>query len=204
MRIPLEEGLKRYLPETSLPVVMGWLRNYNVLVKISRRRASKLGDYRPPAAVPYHRISINRDLHPYEFLITLTHEIAHMMAWETYHGRLKPHGKRWQDQYASLLRELTGKGIFPSDLEPLIADHLAQPGSYSKSNLLLARALHARNAVSNIILLEELPDHSRFRLPDGRQFIKQQKLRKWYRCQSLDNGRTYRVSPVTPVTPVEN
>jgi hypothetical protein len=204
MRIPLEEGLKRYLPEASLPVVMGWLRDYDVLVKISGRRASKLGDYRPPAAVPYHRISVNRDLQPYEFLITLTHEIAHMMAWEKYHGRLKPHGKRWQDQYASLLRELTGKGIFPADLEPLIADHLARPGSYSKGNLVLARALHARNAPSNLILLEDLPENSRFQLPDGRQFVKQQRLRKWFRCQHVANGRTYRVSPVAAVIPVEN
>jgi SprT protein len=45
-------------------------------------RSSKLGDYRPPQRGLPHRISVNHNLNQHEFLITLIHEMAHLLCWE--------------------------------------------------------------------------------------------------------------------------
>ena len=45
---------------------------------------------------PHHRISVNENLNPYAFLITLLHEVAHMTTWEKHRLRMRrcrPHGR---------------------------------------------------------------------------------------------------------------
>ncbi|MBW6459152.1 MAG: hypothetical protein K0B08_01145 [Bacteroidales bacterium] len=201
MKQPLQEGLKTYIPPESLPLVMNWVKGFPLLLRITRGRTTKLGDYRPPVKDPFHRISVNHDLNPYEFLLTLTHEIAHMLVWDQYGRQRKPHGKAWQYHYGTLLNELTGMNIFPDDLKPLVRLHMQQPKANSKSNAHLVRGLDAYNSSQKGIFLEDLPDNAVFHLPDGRKFVKQQKLRTWYRCQNLHNKKIYRISPVTRVVP---
>lgn len=201
MKIKLKEGLETYLPDESLPVVMGWLNGHALEVRVARSRRSKLGDYRPPVKDHLHRISVNKDLNPYEFLLTLTHEIAHMLVWDRYRKRMKPHGKAWKAQYASLVYELVEKDLFPDELKPLLIHHITKPRGSSKGDGDLIRGLHAYNPGQSGTFLEDLPENAVFSLPDGRMFIKLQKLRKWYRCQHLENKRFYRISPVTRVTP---
>ena len=41
-------------------------------------------------------ISINNNLNPYSFLITLTHELAHAFVYRNYKNTRDPHGKKWQ------------------------------------------------------------------------------------------------------------
>lgn len=204
MKQPLHEGLEPYLPAGSLTLVMQWLNGIPVIVKVSRGRRSKLGDYRPPQKDHFHRVSVNQELNPFEFLITLTHEIAHLLVWERYRKRIRPHGKAWKVQYAALLEELVGDHIFPDDLRPLVIDHIQNPNGTSKADDRLARGLHAHDPVRPGVFLEELPENAVFRLPDGRGFVKQQKLRKWYRCQNLESRRIYRISPIARVFPVQD
>ena len=73
-----------YIPTKAYSKVNNWLEKYNCEVTISYPRKSKLGDYKSPYNNNKHSISINKDLNKYAFLITLTHEIAHMMIWEKY------------------------------------------------------------------------------------------------------------------------
>lgn len=199
MNQKLQDGLNAFLPSGSLPLVMGWVNGYPLHVRITNGRRTKLGDYRPPLHDPCHRISVNHDLNPYEFLLTLTHEIAHLLVWDKYGQQRRPHGKAWKMQYGALLSELLQGNIFPDDLKPLILVHMHKPKANSKSNAQLARGLHAHNPEQSFMFLDDLPDNAAFYLPDGRKFIKQQKLRTWYRCQNLQNKRLYRISPVTRV-----
>jgi SprT protein len=199
----LQEGLKPYLPENSLGQIMQWLDGHPVHLRITRGRASKLGDYRPPQKDQVHRISVNGNLNPYEFLITLTHEIAHLAVWEKYRKKVRPHGPAWKNQFASMLGELVNKDIFPNDIESIIHRQVANPKASSKSDTELARALNIHNPVKEGVFLEELPIGAYFYLPDGRKFQKQEKLRKWYRCISQDNRRPYRISPVARVVPAD-
>jgi SprT protein len=203
MKKDLQDALRPYLPDRSLEIIMDWANGHRVLMRIARGRRTKLGDYRPPVKDDIHRISVNGDLNPFEFLITLTHEIAHLFIWEKYGRRAKPHGIAWKKQYAFMLGILIEKNIFPQQIHLLISRQVANPRANSKSNTELVRALHSHNPVQVGVFLEDLPSGALFSLRDGRRFRKQEKLRKWYRCTSQDNRKAYRISPVTRVLPVE-
>jgi len=204
MKKDLQEGLKPYLPERSLDLILSWIDGRRILMRIARGRRTKLGDYRPPLKDNIHRISVNGDLNPYEFLITLTHEIAHLTVWERYGRKARPHGAVWKTQYASMLAILLEKQIFPEDIESIIRRQVANPKANSKSNTDLVRALHSQNPVQTGVFLEDLPSGALFSLLDGRKFRKEEKLRKWYRCINQHNRKVYRVSPVTRVIPVND
>ena len=70
--------LEKYLPAQSLDYIHPWLVEHKVQLRISRRRITKTGDYRPPVRHRQHRISVNGDLNKQEFLITLVHEMDHL------------------------------------------------------------------------------------------------------------------------------
>lgn len=197
------EELRPYLPDNSADLVAKWLNGHPVILKISRSRQSKLGDYRPPVHDHYHRISVNRDLHPYEFLITLAHEFAHLRVWVKYGRRARPHGKYWKAEFAALLTDLLNKDIFPEHIEKLLSNLISNPKANSKGHTALARALHEYGQEKEGLFLEDLPQNALFSLADGRRFVKLEKLRSWYRCQNFDTKKTYRISPVTRVIPVK-
>jgi len=203
MKKDLQEVLKPYLPENSLEFIMSWIDGRSVFIRITRGRRSKLGDYRSPQKDDVHRISVNGDLNPYEFLITLTHEIAHMLIWEKYGRKVKPHGTAWKHQYAGMLSILTGGSIFPQHIESIISKQVTNPGASNKSNIELTRALQSHNPAQSDVFLEDLPTGTIFSLPNGRTFRKEEKLRKWYRCTRQDNKRIYRISPVARVIPAD-
>ena len=77
------DDLLPYLPSGDYePLFSKWLEGLNYQIAISRPRKSKLGDFRPPRLGQIARITMNADLGPFQFLTTLTHEIAHLIAWE--------------------------------------------------------------------------------------------------------------------------
>ena len=81
--------ISSYIPAKSYSIINQWLEKYNCEVTVSHPRKSKLGDYRSPHKNNKHLISVNNDLNKYAFLITLTHEIAHMIIWEKYENNFK-------------------------------------------------------------------------------------------------------------------
>src|SRR5437868_12893848 len=92
---PLKE-LESFLPEGTADDVIRFLQLYKVHLTITRERQSVLGDYRNKHFGRNHRISVNGNLNKYSFLITLLHELAHLVAFEKYGGRIQPHGKEWK------------------------------------------------------------------------------------------------------------
>ncbi|MCU0371265.1 MAG: SprT-like domain-containing protein [Bacteroidales bacterium] len=137
-------------------------------------------------------------------MITLTHELAHLATWQKYGRRVRPHGKAWKSQYASMLAALLEKGVFPEEISPLVWQQVKNPKANSHGNTELVRRLHGPEPDQQGMFLEDLPAGALFSLPGGRKFRKQEKLRKWYRCISQDNHRAYRISPVARVLPLEN
>ncbi len=196
--------LLEYLPEGTAEQVMEWLDAYPVQITISRGRRSKMGDFRPPQKVAYHRISVNHDLHPYAFFITLVHEIAHMMVWARHRNKVSPHGKEWKAQFRILMEPFLVNGVFPADLRKALVDYFIHTAASSSSHVQLSRILHQYGNDSDTVLLESLSTDTVFRAPNGRHFQKKEKIRKRYRCICLENKRLYLFSPITPVQLVKN
>ena len=107
---PLQQ-LASYLPEGSFEDVASYLTEFKVHLTITRERRTVLGDYRNSHSNKNHRISVNGNLNKYSFLITLLHELGHLLAYEKYGNRIQPHGGEWKSEFSKILARFIIKKI---------------------------------------------------------------------------------------------
>ncbi|MBK8551134.1 MAG: SprT-like domain-containing protein [Ignavibacteria bacterium] len=191
--------LKNYLPEESVPVALSWLEEFKFHFKITKSRTSKLGDYRPAHRENPHRITVNHNLNKYSFLITLTHEVAHLTAWNKYRNKILPHGKEWKEEFRTLLLPFFTLNIFPEDVLKCLSNYSLNPKASSCTDLHLVKVLKKYDENSVYIHLEEIPLRSIFRLRNGREFIKGDRIRKRFKFTDLHPKKAYLFSPVAEV-----
>ena len=191
------QNLSIYIPNAATMQINAWLNTYNCQLKITKPRLTKLGDYRCPKKGKGHIISINNNLNPYAFLITLTHEIAHMMVWEKHQDKVLPHGNEWKDMFQKLM--LNFLPLFPKDVLTPLAKHLKNPKASSIQDVELTTALRTYNP-QRITTIADIPYGSTFNIPNGQRFIKLKKLRKRYQCRADHNNRMYLFSPLAEAT----
>src|SRR5687768_2869900 len=113
---PLDQ-LKTYLPEGTYDAVVHYLQQYHIHLTIARNRKSILGDYRHRLHDKTHRISVNGNLNTYSFLITLLHEIAHLLTFERFGNKVASHGKEWKEAFGQLLQRFVQNDAFPQDIK---------------------------------------------------------------------------------------
>ena len=192
--------LQNYLPSGTGDAVMAYLNQHKVHLTVSRERKSILGDYRHRTNNANHRISINGNLNPYSFLITLLHELGHLLTFEQYNNRVQAHGKEWKMIYGQLLHHFVQTKVFPADIEKELLQSLKNPAASSCAEDGLLRVLRKYDAKeSHHRLVEELLLNSFFRISDGRVFQKGEKLRKRFKCKEIKTGKFYLFSPVYEV-----
>lgn len=184
--------LLKYLPENTLDGILEIINNKPIKLIIKGQRKTKYGDYKPPIIKPYHRITINNNLNPYHFLITLVHEIAHLFTWEKYKNKVKPHGKEWKAIYRSLLTRFMD--VFPTDIKIAVLRHLENTKASTSADLKLTKVLNSYNPMQTL-MISDIPPNSVFCVDDGRTFKKINKIRTRYRCYCLDDERYYSFSP---------
>jgi len=160
---------------------------------------SKLGDYRAPHRGKPHRISVNKDLNSYAFLITYLHELAHLIVHENYKHKAKPHGAEWKQTFQVLLSEVFGKGIFPNDLEEIIVVSMRNLKANTCTDSKLTMALRRYDEDSDIIWLNDIPDKTTFSMRNGRVFKKGKKQRTRYRCLETKSNRIYLIHGMAEV-----
>lgn len=194
--------LNDYLPTGTYEAVLTYLRQYKVHLTVARERKSVLGDYRHRTSQDNHRISVNGNLNSWSFLITLLHELAHLLAFEHFGNNIMAHGKEWKKVYGGLLDQFLQKKIFPSDIEQELLRSLQNPGASSCSEDGLLRVLRRYDKQSHHRLVEELALNALFRTSDGRVFKKGEKLRKRFKCAEVKTGKLYLFSPVYEVEAV--
>ncbi len=195
--------LQKYIPKSTVDQVYQWLQEYQIHLKISKKRSSKLGDYRSPHKGKGHQITVNHDLNRYAFLITLVHEVAHLIVWEKYRNKVRAHGKEWKETYRELMTPFLGGNIFPEDVEAALINYLGKSYASSGSDLNLSRTLQQYDADPGLTL-ENIAEGSIFCLPNGKTFKKGPLNRKRYRCISMDNNKVYLVSALIRVELVES
>jgi hypothetical protein len=186
--------LEKYIPQKAVISVEHLLQTYNVHLKIVNQRKTKHGDYRP---LPNggHQITVNSNLNPYKFLITLIHEIAHVLVFVKYKNTVKPHGIEWKLTFQQLMLPLINPHIFPDQLLPYIANHFKNPKASSDTDAKLSIALKRYDVATNKNYIFELELGTLFSTPDGRVFRKGNKLRKRYLCKEVSTGKEYVFQP---------
>ena len=193
-------ALQSYLPPNTYGPVLHYLQFYKVHLTVAKERKSILGDYRHRHGAQTHRISVNGNLNSYAFLITLLHELAHLLTFEKWGNRVAAHGKEWKAVFGQLLAQFIEHDVFPADIKTVLLQSLHNPAASSCADEALLRTLRNYDEQKgNSHFVETLPEGALFKTHDGRIFQKGQKMRKRFRCVELATKRMYLFSPVYEV-----
>ena len=194
------QSLNDFLPEGSYPMVEPYLLHYKVHLTITRSRSTVLGDYRNAHGDKAHRISVNGNLNPYAFLVTLLHELAHLITFIRYGHRVEAHGKEWKQQFSELLKDFLGTTIFPVDVRTQLIKSLNNPAASSCADVNLMRVLrNYDNVKEGHCLVEELSVGALFVIKGGRVFSCGERVRKRIKATEIATGKVYLFSPVYEV-----
>ncbi|MBD0332164.1 MAG: hypothetical protein ICV66_05875 [Chitinophagaceae bacterium] len=187
--------LQRFLPPNTYEVVLHYLHFYRVHLVIAQERKSLLGDYRHRTHYFNHRISVNGNLNKYSFLITLLHELGHLLTFERF-GKVQSHGREWKYIFGLLLHQFITQNIFPEDIQAALLRSLNNPAASSCADDVLLRVLRKYDDCNKMILLENIPEGAFFKTQDGKVFRKGDQLRKRFRCEEVTTRKMYLFSPV--------
>ncbi len=188
------KDLEAFLPPRSFEAVLPFFRKYAIGLTITRERRTRLGDYRAPAAgEKNHRISVNGNLNPYAFLITLLHEIAHLLVYEKYQHRVKSHGAEWKSTFGALLIQFADRGIFPENLEAVVRNSALSPASATFRDVALSGALRRYDRGEDPLLAGDLAVGDFFTATNKLIYEVLERRRSRLRCRRMQDGREYLV-----------
>lgn len=199
------EALKQFLPDNTFDSVMVYFKQYTIVLTLTRERKTVLGDYRcPTKEKPWHRISVNANLNSYSFLITLLHELAHLVTFQAHGRKVLPHGKEWKLDFRNILLPFTGGHIFPEDIERALNGYLSNPAASSctDKNLYLALRNYDEKR-TGIKMVSELPVGSMFITEGGRKFQVLEHKRTRAKCSDIGNEKLYLFQGLYEIFPVE-
>jgi SprT protein len=193
-------SLSDYLPANTYGLVEPFLLHHKVHLTITKSRATVLGDYRNAVAGKAHRITVNGNLNTYAFLITLLHELAHLITFLRFGHRVAAHGSEWKQQFAELLKQFLQSKVFPPDIHDQLLHSLKSPAASSCADDGLMRVLRKYDPVrQGYCLIEELSIGSHFKIKSERIFIRQEKVRKRIKALEPATGKVYLFSPIYEV-----
>jgi len=196
--------LKKYLPEGSELYAADLMEKHKIQLRIKNPRLTKLGDYRPPTENSSHRISINKDLNPFAFLITFMREVAHLVNFEKFGPRVPPHGTEWKREFQLVSHPIVEKSVLPQDVHLALNRYLKNPKASSCTDAFLVRTLRQYDINNEWILVEEIQNGLYFETQDGRRFQKLDKMRTRFRCNEIKTGKIYLVPGLMQCKPILN
>lgn len=202
----LPKDFQSHLPGDSLKVLEDWLGQLDIVLALANNRNSKYGDFRYGVNGLKSRISVNKNLNKYSFLITLTHEIAHAFVYKFYKNKkVSPHGKEWKNEFIRLVLELMQYKIFPDDISIALEKHILNPKASSNAdkNLFLTLKQYDDIIHDDMLFLEELSLNQLFSTTDGRVFKKGIKRRTRFLCQDIRTKKNYSVNALLRVKPLK-
>lgn len=190
----MEKVLSKYIPERAVEASVALIKAHKVHLKIVNQRVTRHGDYR---RMPngQHQITVNAGENKYRFFITLIHEIAHLVAFEKYGRRIKPHGSEWKFTFQHLMIPFIRPEIFPKELLPYLARHFKNPKASSDTDAHLSVALKNYDPPTDKNYIFEIPTGATFRIYNGKIFKKGNKRVKRYECVEIATGKVYLFQP---------
>lgn len=187
--------LQNYLPHGTLPFLKSWFGHHAVHIKITRERQNKLGDYLK-LGNGSHQITINSTLPPALFFFVLTHELAHLLAFERYGWRISPHGAEWKATYRCMLLESIA--VYDERIRAAVLEYAKDPKANFMTSPALVRYLDSFSHEQSLIYVEALNEGDHF-LYRNKEYRLESRLKKNYLCHELATGRKFTFKPLARV-----
>ena len=187
-----------FVPPESSVTLQAWIDELCVDLMIVSPRRTKLGDFSARKGILY--ISVNNNLNPYSFLITLTHELAHAFVYTKHSNKVLPHGEQWKATFKAML--LNFLHLFPEDINKVLSLYLLNPKASTFTDVRLSTVLRKYDKQKGITITDIL-EGDKFSTSNGKEFQKGKKLRKRFTCKEKDTNRVYLFHPLTEVSRVQ-
>jgi SprT protein len=198
----IQSILQKHVPPSALNYCLELWYFYKFDFKLRKSRLTKIGDFTfRTGKTP--RITVNQDLHPFMFVTTYIHEVAHLETHQKFGHRIEAHGLEWKSCFKELLNPLLTKAVFPDDLLEHLLAHMADPMATTFSDPTLMRVFrkYDERALA-VTLLSEIPTGSIFSLRN-RWFKKGETRRTRVLCQEIKSKKKYLVPLDAPVENVQ-
>ena len=202
----LLQVLQKHCPSGSEALLKTWFHKRKVIIRISRDRVSKLGDFRPAQNGLPARISINVGLSQIEFLVTLVHELAH---YDTYRAKgirqkwgrrgIKPHGTEWKLIFRRYIVEIIESGIVEEEVQEALRNCYIERERIATSPCMEIKRILEKDLEDDVLRVRDMKEGEKFVLVGGRTFIRGLKLRTRYKCREYPTGKTYTVHGLASV-----
>ena len=194
--------IKDYIPDAAIPLLTNYLKYWEFNLVIVKNRNTKHGDFRM-LSEGVHQISVNNSANPYRFLITIIHEIAHLVAFKDFGYFIKPHGKEWKSCYQKLITPFLKPEIFPKKLLDLLVHHFKNPKASTDSDFNLVIELNKFDPETEKNYIFELDLGTIFEIHNSRKFVLGSMRKKRYECKEILTQRKYLFSPHAQVKKVK-
>lgn len=182
------ETLQKFVPEAGLQFLKIWFKDHQLHLHISRSRNSKLGDYQR-LKDGSHKITINHNLKPELFFFVLTHELAHLIAFENHRPkRIAPHGTEWKNTFRDMLIE--SLSVYTTELKPHILEFSKSPKANFMASGPIVKFFYEEKLNENELFIEALSAGDHFLYKKENYYIIE-KLKKNYLCGNMKTGRKY-------------
>lgn len=197
------DGLKSFLPKNTFDRVAPFFDKYYIILTIKQDRKKVLGDYtNPVSSREPHKISINGNLNPYAFLVTLLHEIAHLETYVKYKHTVASHGTEWKRNFQKILIPFIENKLLPRDICLALTQHVYNTKATTCSDPLLYKTLAKHDKNRTTFFVDELPFGTVFINPgDGKRYKILSKRRTRYECIQLENKSLYSFPGIADVIP---
>ena len=192
----MKNNFQKYIPEHAIHLVQSLIEKHKINLKIVNQRHTKHGDFRQLANGEF-QITINNTLNPFQFLLTLIHEIAHHITFKKY-GKIQPHGKEWKQQFQHLMLPFLHPTIFPNPMLIPLAHYLKNPKASTDSDIKLSLALKGNKAENGKNFVFESPLNSTF-VVKNKMDRKGKKRKTRIECLQLTTNRMYLFNQNTEV-----
>lgn len=194
--------LEKHVPENAVHYCYDlWIKK-PFHFKVTRKRQTKLGDYRFDQVRGEHTITVNFNLNPYNFLITYIHEYAHLITTEKYGRRVSPHGREWRKEFQQVLLPVMNELVLPPDILGVLRLHMRNPKASTQSDPRLVKALRRYDENTHEeFLLDDVAINAQF-IFKGSLYQKLESRRTRVLCHHVDSGKRYLIPKIARVESV--
>ena len=199
----VREIIHHHVPGMACPYCITLWEASPFELKLARSRQSKVGDFTSRKNIAHPRITLNKDLNPFLFLVTYIHEVAHLHVHLRFGHRVEPHGDEWKKTFQHLMQPMLRNDVFPDEILHHLAPHMQNPKASSFADADLTRALRSFDSnAAQYTALSDIPEGSIFNF-QGRYFKKGKLKRTRVLCHEINSKRRYLVPAEVLVSDVQ-